>query len=593
MILSSDNFGATGKPSALDPFDPIIEKGLLNNDQNFWKKSLPGLQAALAQSGNNDPDLATKVGWGLMYTYQLVEAEEQLWSILSSAPDTVGADLGYFISLKELDRQGEAIDFGRESWHGKKNQGFCFYVSQTLFELGNVKQAKDLEDQWWHLAPDRGEVWVLRGKIAASLGNWSEASDCFVHLLNRGVLETKFIVEFLWTASKANGEAALEENEEAYIKKLPKPFDQTIWTRYQLSRWSKCQNVERQFGGEPETSMILPVNFDSSTITSNRNLNLLSADEEDSHDGALKEPVVNPDALRKNITAFMDVVSELIEDGAFDLWRDNFSQFRDAFAPDAPPPVFVLSTGRCGTLALLRLLERSNNTLGFHTLLMYVANIDRNHILYRILEGRFDKKVLKELLGNYLQTRAAEWFYTLRQGKTPVVINHLDTPFAPFNAMFHPESRFLHLYRDDAATYQSLLTKNQWGGQLQHWRYDPEFPDGKFVCRLDEGLSIEEHIAWYLNVTKVFSEAFMETIAPERAVSIRSEDLFKQDRQAFADLKKVLPIDDVSDDGFRENYARPINAKNDLVDNAITDTEDRHLAVRRALECLREKGTVR
>ena len=128
---------------------------------------------------------------------------------------------------------------------------------------------------------------------------------------------------------------------------------------------------------------------------------------------------------------------------------------------------------------------------------------------------------------------------------------------------------------------------------MQHWRYDPTFPEGRFVCRLDEDLSIEEHIAWYLNVTRVFSEAFLGIIAPGRSVSIRSEDLFKQDLEAFADLKKVLPLDDVSDDGYRENFARPINAKESLVDKAVTDTEDLHQAVRHALECLREKGVVR
>lgn len=580
-------------PSAIDPFIPVDEKGFLINDPEYWEKALPGFQAAWAKSGNNDPEIATKVGWGMAFTYQLVKAEEILRSVLSSAPDTVGADLGYFLALKNLDRESDAINFGREAWHGKKNQGFCYYVSESLLNLGNVQQAKDLEDQWWPLAPVRGGTWRLRGLIAASLGNWSEASDCFTCLLNKGAMEPKIVVDFLWTVSKANGEAALEENEVAYVKKIPSPFDQTIWTRYQLSRWSRCENVEQLFEGEPETSMLLPVNFASSTITSDRNLNLLGDGDEDSHDGALKNPVVVPDLLRENIAAFMDIASELIEDGAFDLWRNNFGQFQGAFAPGAAPPVFVMSSGRCGTLALLRLLERSNNVLGFHTLLMYVANIDRNHILYRILEGRFDKEVLKELLGNYLQTRAAEWFYTLRQGKTPVIVNHLDTPFAPFNAVFHPESRFLHLHRDDARTYQSLLTKNQWGGQLQHWRYDPAFPDGRFVCRLDEGLSIEEHIAWYLNLTRVFSETFMKTIAPGRAVSIRSEDLFKQDLQAFADLKKVLPLDDVSDDGYRENYARPINAKESLVDKAVADTEDRHQAVRQALETLREKGTVR
>ena len=49
--------------------------------------------------------------------------------------------------------------------------------------------------------------------------------------------------------------------------------------------------------------------------------------------------------------------------------------------------MFVLSTGRCGTLALLKLLERSDQAMAYHTLPWQLSAADRNHLLYRILEG--------------------------------------------------------------------------------------------------------------------------------------------------------------------------------------------------------------
>ena len=47
-----------------------------------------------------------------------------------------------------------------------------------------------------------------------------------------------------------------------------------------------------------------------------------------------------------------------------------------------------------------------------------------------------------------------------------MIVNHLDTVFVPFNAVFFPDSRFIHIYRDPAKVYASMLTKSQLGEQL-------------------------------------------------------------------------------------------------------------------------------
>ncbi|NQU61045.1 MAG: hypothetical protein HQ512_07930 [Rhodospirillales bacterium] len=574
-----------------NPFTPVYDRGYVTNNPGYWAATLPKLQEASEQCGGNDLDLSTFIGWGLIYTYQMTAAKELLHSVIEKAPDTVGADWGYFKALQELTQGPEAIEFGCENWVGKKNHGFSLLVSQSLLEIGNVEQAKDLEDEWLFMtAQGDGVAWELRGQIAEARGDWGDGSSCYALLLNNGVLFPKIQLRFLRSLSKANKETDVAGLEAGLSRILKKPLQDKVWLRYQMSRWGRCSDVKQLFAAEPKADMILPRNYDYLTIQTNRNLRLLNAKETSRHKGKLKSPVIDPKRILENIKAFKKIASELIEEGRFETFQHNIRGFRDTYSSRKNPPIFVLSSGRCGTYAFQKLMELSEGVQSHHTLLMYISGADRNHLLYRILEGRFDKAVLGEILESYLETKMAEFFYALRHDKSLVAVGHLDTVFAPFNAVFHPDSRFVYLHRDEAPTYWSFVSKKQWGGQLQHWRYDSEFPDGMFIHEADQSLSLEDNVAWYLYLTKVFSEAFLKTIPKARGVSIKSEDMFAQNPKTFAKLQKLLPISDISEEAFRENFSKPVNVKAGLIDQSQTAIDDRQKIFRKSLGLLKKDG---
>ena len=50
------------------------------------------------------------------------------------------------------------------------------------------------------------------------------------------------------------------------------------------------------------------------------------------------------------------------------------------------------------------------------------------------------------------------------------------------------------------------------------------------------------------------------------AAEIKSEELFSREAAAYKRLMAVLPIDDLSKEMFEENFAKPINKKDTMVD---------------------------
>ena len=260
----------------------------------------------------------------------------------------------------------------------------------------------------------------------------------------------------------------------------------------------------------------------------------------------------------------MEMTGEIVAEGHFDLHLENLAAFRQYYGSETQDIVFVLSTGRCGTLGLYEFIKKSQQAMPYHTLTRQLLPLDRNHLLYRIIGGNLDKSVLTKILGVYLETRSAEILFACRNGKTPVIVNHWDTVFAPFDAVLFPGSTFIHLHRDETKVFKSIYGKGQLNNnQLQYFRYDPSFPDGRFIFFQDESLGIEQEVAWYLFVTREFIHAFAQTVGDGRLVSIKSEDLFARSREHFDLLRQAVPIDDLGYEDFCKSYEAPVNPKSE------------------------------
>jgi hypothetical protein len=208
------------------------------------------------------------------------------------------------------------------------------------------------------------------------------------------------------------------------------------------------------------------------------------------------------------------------------------------------PHVFVMSTGRCGTVSLLRLFEGSD-LQPYHTYWWMPPLSDAMEMMCRLLLGNYDDLSCIE---PWIKCRAAEWL-----GDKPMLaLNHTDTIFAPLFALLHPNSRIVHLERNPADVYRSFISKRQMGTNLcpTAASFDNGFSWRR--CPKDEDSSVK----WFIQFTHNFGEAVGRVLG-ERYIKISSDRLFARDKQETSKLLDFvgsdIPVKDATDH-FKTKY---------------------------------------
>lgn len=258
--------------------------------------------------------------------------------------------------------------------------------------------------------------------------------------------------------------------------------------------------------------------------------------EESSVDG-LTPSIVDEDALTRNIAAFIALYDP--------------KHHRANLAHDLPH-VLVLSTGRCGTVSLYRLL-REGRVVPYHTYWWQPGISTHWQMMCRLMAGIFDNMAAPDL---WAAMRAAEWLAAMGQGRPMVGLNHLDTIFAPVFAAIHPRAKFVHLRRDPVAVFGSFYGKNQWGeSQLRpiDYGFGPEFRFRRTAHDLPACL------AWYVHFTETFARA-MGRVMGERYIEISSDKLFARDRDEIGWLLEFTGAGIGLDDAMA-HFSTKINEK--------------------------------
>ena len=192
------------------------------------------------------------------------------------------------------------------------------------------------------------------------------------------------------------------------------------------------------------------------------------------------------------------------------------------------PHIFVLSTGRCGTVSWYHLFKKY---LPYHSYLMSASFVENMEMMCRHIEGDYDTVVDM----HYAITRSAEWLSAINLNVPMVALNHLDTIFAPTFAQIHPLSKFIYLHRDPEKIFESFYSKNQWSDtQLQQVYYD--FP---FKWKKVDQTKIKS-IAWYIKFTEEFSRAFGRV--NKRFIEISADKLFQQDKEEIQRLEDFTGV---------------------------------------------------
>lgn len=233
------------------------------------------------------------------------------------------------------------------------------------------------------------------------------------------------------------------------------------------------------------------------------------------------------------------------------------------FADDGLSPILIVSTGRVGTRAIEMLFNMSDGLVPFHSLSFHVENGDHNGILYRMLAG-------DDATGNFgpeidatLCHRLSEFAYCHATGKTPVLVNHLDSILIPLYLAAFPNARVVRMHRDSGKTLRSLAYKNQFGfRQLRHLIAGFDEDGRTFRYRRDRCLTLEQECIWYMHVTDLLAKVYeTDIVALGRFLDLDMEQVFALDGDAIGALVSFIDDPGVTSEACRDVFSQRVNEK--------------------------------
>lgn len=177
------------------------------------------------------------------------------------------------------------------------------------------------------------------------------------------------------------------------------------------------------------------------------------------------------------------------------------------------PYLFVLSTGRCGTALLTKILDNSPKLLVYHNpspILEYTSSyIHRN------------KPSQDALKLSFIAARFEFLLKAFTLNKIFVETNNRITFFAPAIADLCPNARFIHLIRHPADFVRSGMRRGYYDENIM--QYQRLYPENDIHW---SQMSRLEKISWEWNEINSAIEDFKSHCDPNRILTIKSEELF-------------------------------------------------------------------
>ncbi len=210
-------------------------------------------------------------------------------------------------------------------------------------------------------------------------------------------------------------------------------------------------------------------------------------------------------------------------------------------------PVFVLSTGRCGTKLLTELFDELPAVKAWHEPspeLTYYSRYAFEHST-----GKDEAEILTKVIdaARYEFIRNA-----FLMDKVYVETNNRITFYAFALARLYPHSRFIHLVRKPEKVVKSGLARDWYTGKTLYDESRPQ-PPAPIEDRTAQ-------IAWLWNETNNFIETFKESAAAGRFITVRSEDLFS-DPEVFNRILKFLDLDPLPTGTITKKINTPVNSQ--------------------------------
>ena len=181
-------------------------------------------------------------------------------------------------------------------------------------------------------------------------------------------------------------------------------------------------------------------------------------------------------------------------------------------------PVFVLSTGRVGTMLLTRLFELEKG--------LHIQHEALPEMLYTGKLAYADPSNIEFTKGAFMAGRYEAIRDCQLQNLRYVETNNRLTFFAPAMAALFPNAKFIHLLRHPDSFVSSGIQRNWYTGKTIT-------DEGRIAPAKDSGIERQQDkIAWLWNATNAFIDDFKEGAGKDRTLTVRSEDLFSNAEEA-------------------------------------------------------------
>jgi hypothetical protein len=209
-------------------------------------------------------------------------------------------------------------------------------------------------------------------------------------------------------------------------------------------------------------------------------------------------------------------------------------------------PCFFLSTGRCGTKLITKLMNLAPIIQAYHQPdpeLIYFSKI--------AYESEHNQKIK-------IAIDCARYQYTRNcflQDKKYIETNNRITFFAYYLAELYPKAKFIHVVRDPYSFIKSGLSRKWYTGHNLH---DEGRIKSKESSRWQQ-YSRAEKIAWLWQETNKFILDFQTKMGEGRVISIRAEDIFSsvlENKKLFSFLDLEAP----SSQKIKKIISKPVNA---------------------------------
>lgn len=210
-------------------------------------------------------------------------------------------------------------------------------------------------------------------------------------------------------------------------------------------------------------------------------------------------------------------------------------------------PIFVLSTGRNGTLLLTNLLSKSKKAVVFHEPEPELSMASKLAYENHTRNSEFVKGMFEGSRYEYLRT-------AFLLNKSYIETNNRITFFANEIAMLYPKAKFIHLVRNPTSFIKSGMGRDWYSGKNLYDEARIVSTDDKLWNTLNQ----YEKIAWLWNETNSFIEEFKNSVDSNRVLTIKAEDMFNS-VETNVNILNFCGITDVSHSVVSKTIAKKVN----------------------------------